>query len=74
MSPHQLWMAFGTTPYKAAGQRLRTRKGHCIKCNSEGLAFLRRHDLDSAVYIAYAASRCLGKSDLRNVGSRGSPA
>jgi hypothetical protein len=61
MSAHQLWIAFGTTPCKAAGHRLRTRKGHCVQCNSACLEFLRRYDLDGTVYIAYAASKRLVK-------------
>lgn len=54
MSSQRLWVAYGTTPCRAAGHRLRTRKGHCVQCNPAALAFLRRHDLEGTVYVAYS--------------------
>ena len=54
MSKRRLWLAYGVTPCGAAGHRLRTRKGHCVRCNPATLAFLKRHDLEGDVYIAYS--------------------
>ena len=54
MSERRLWLAYGVTPCEAAGHQLRTRKGHCVRCNPAALAFLKRHDLEGEVYIAYS--------------------
>ena len=61
MSERRLWVAFGTTPCLAAGYRLRTRKGHCVQCDTSKLAFLKRYDLSGSVYIAYSKSTRLVK-------------
>lgn len=61
MSTAKLWIAYGTTPCQRAGHRLRTRKGHCVQCNTATLAFLKRHDFPGSVYVAYSSSLRLVK-------------
>lgn len=40
------------TPCEAGGHRLKTRKGHCIECNTAHIAFIRRNSAPGCVYIA----------------------
>ncbi|OAF16639.1 hypothetical protein AYJ54_37800 [Bradyrhizobium centrolobii] len=37
---------------KKGGHRLRSRKGHCVQCDSSKIAFAGRHDLTQYLYIA----------------------
>jgi hypothetical protein len=37
---------------KKRGHRLRSRKGHCVQCDSSKIAFAGRHDLTQYLYIA----------------------
>lgn len=40
------------SPCRKRRHRLRSRKGHCIQCDTSKLAFAGRHDLEQYVYIA----------------------
>jgi len=40
------------SPCRKAGHRLRSRKGHCVQCDTKVLAFAGRHDLQQYIYIA----------------------
>ena len=44
--------AVNTTACDKRGHTLRTRKGHCIECNTSSIAFYRRHRSKGYVYIA----------------------
>lgn len=44
--------AFGVTPCKKNGHRLRNRSGHCLQCNPAALAFQARHTKTGYVYVA----------------------
>lgn len=50
------------SPCEAGGHRLRTKYGHCLECNPQGIAHIRRHSVESSVYVAY--SRSLGISKI----------
>ncbi|MHB8270272.1 GIY-YIG nuclease family protein [Bradyrhizobium sp.] len=40
------------SPCRKAGHRLRSRKGHCVQCDTKVLAFAGRYDLEQYIYIA----------------------
>src|SRR4051812_25738707 len=40
------------SPCRKAGHRLRSRKGHCVQCDTSKLAFAGRHELEQYIYIA----------------------
>jgi hypothetical protein len=40
------------SPCRKAGHRLRSRKGHCVQCDTKILAFAGRYDLEQYIYIA----------------------
>lgn len=40
------------SPCRKAGHRLRSRKGHCVQCDTRKIAFAARHDLTQHIYIA----------------------
>ncbi|MBR0993960.1 GIY-YIG nuclease family protein [Bradyrhizobium japonicum] len=39
-------------PCKKQSHRLRSRKGHCVQCNTAKLAYAARHNLEQYLYIA----------------------
>lgn len=43
-------------PCQAAGHRLRTRSGHCAQCDSSKIAYQRRTEVQSDVYVAISNS------------------
>ena len=45
-------VAFGVTPCKKYGHRLRNRSVHCIQCNPASIAFQARHTKTGFVYVA----------------------
>ncbi len=61
MSFHDLWIAYGVTPCKANGHKLRTRRGHCVQCKPAALAYLTRYSEDQYIYFAYSSSTRLTK-------------
>lgn len=40
------------SPCRKAGHRLRSRKGHCVQCDTKILAFAGRYDLKQYLYVA----------------------
>ena len=46
---------------RAAGHRLRSRRGHCVQCDTSKLAYQARHSADQYVYIAGSRSAGLIK-------------
>ena len=48
--------AVGTTPCKKGGHTLRTRKGHCIQCQTSNISYYNRHRTAGYVYIARSPS------------------
>jgi ssDNA-binding Zn-finger/Zn-ribbon topoisomerase 1 len=61
MGDLDLWVAYGVTPCKERGHKLRTRAGHCVMCSPKNVIYLSRHDLDSFVYVAYSKSTGFSK-------------
>ena len=49
------------SPCRKAGHRLRSRRGHCVQCDTSKLAFAERHGLEQYVYIAGSLSARLLK-------------
>jgi uncharacterized protein (DUF2147 family) len=49
------WIAYGVTECQRAGHTLRTRAGHCIQCDIKKIAYLKRHQEDGEIYVAYSA-------------------
>lgn len=47
-------VAYGTSPCKAAGHRLRDRHHHCVQCNSKNLAFQSRHQTPGWIYCFHS--------------------
>lgn len=56
MRANDLWVAYGTTPCRRYGHRLRTRAGHCLQCNPMNLSFQKRHNAAGMVYVAYSGA------------------
>lgn len=54
MKPLELWLAFGVTPCKEAGHRMRTRAGHCVQCDPAKISFIARHEKLGEVYVAHS--------------------
>lgn len=50
-------VAYGVTPCKKAGHRLKTRSGHCVQCKTANLAFQARFDDPGEVYVALSAKQ-----------------
>jgi len=48
-------------PCRKAGHRLRSRKGHCVQCDTKILAFAGRYDLKQYLYVAGSLSARLIK-------------
>lgn len=55
-------LAYGVTPCRAAGHRLRNRSGHCVRCKPEYLAFRKRYSETGFVYVA--SSKEVGMSKI----------
>lgn len=49
-------LAWGSTPCKNHGHRLRDRHGHCVMCAPSSLAFAKAYHVEATVYVAYSAS------------------
>lgn len=49
------------SPCRKAAHRLRSRKGHCVQCDTKILAFAGRYDLKQCLYIAGSLSARLIK-------------
>ena len=79
MSELGMIVAYGVSPCREFGHKLRTRAGHCAQCDTARLAFLRRYDEDGEVYVAYSLRLELAKigvakgykERLRNLNSQG---
>lgn len=56
MKALELWVAYGVSPCREAGHRLRTRAGHCLQCRPANISFLARHDEPGEVYVAHSSS------------------
>lgn len=61
-------VGFNTTPCAAHGHRLRTRTGHCLRCNPRNIGFLYQYLSDGHVYVAVSRS-----TGLLKVGLTGNP-
>jgi hypothetical protein len=71
MSFHDLWIAYGVTPCKAMGHKLRTRRGHCVECKPATLAYLTRYSENQYIYFAYSTSSRLIKIGItKNMSQR----
>lgn len=46
------------SPCRKAGHRLRSRAGHCVQCDTSKLAYERRYDANSYVYVAGSLDKC----------------
>ncbi len=56
-----MWVAYGVTPCRNAGHQLRLRSGHCFQCAPAGISYLKRHDLNGEIYVAYSLARKIVK-------------
>lgn len=54
-------IAWGVTPCRAMGHRLRDSHGHCVMCHPASLSHAKRYHVDAYVYVAYSASTRLVK-------------
>ena len=62
MSKEKKWVAYGpSVAICQNGHRLRLRSGHCFPCKPAGISYLRRHDENGCVYIAYSKRQQLVK-------------
>lgn len=60
MKQEDLLVAYNTTPCKSFSHTLRSRHGHCIQCNTQALAFIRRYSENGIVYLLHsnAINKC----------------
>lgn len=49
-------LAWGSTPCRKHGHRLRDKHGHCVMCAPSSLAFAKAHHGEAFVYVAYSAT------------------
>lgn len=61
MSVHDMWIAYGVTPCRAAGHTMRTRAGHCVQCKPANLSFLMRYDEQAELYVAHSPQERMTK-------------
>ncbi|WP_083916915.1 GIY-YIG nuclease family protein [Thioalkalivibrio sp. ALJ24] len=54
-------VAIGVTPCRVYGHEMRTRHGHCVQCNTQAIAFMRRFHESAYVYILESQSESLVK-------------
>lgn len=57
-------VAYGVTPCGAKGHTLRTRKGHCVQCNTANLDYLKRMSKTADVYVAWSQQKRIAKVGL----------
>jgi hypothetical protein len=57
MKPLDYWLAYGVTPCREHGHRLRTRAGHCAQCDPAKISFIARHDKAAQLYVAHSQRR-----------------
>ncbi len=57
-------VAYGVTPCGAKGHTLRTRKGHCVQCNTANLDYLKRMSKIADVYVAWSHKKRIAKVGL----------
>jgi hypothetical protein len=55
------YVAIGVSPCQKLGHTMRLRAGHCLECNTEGLAHFYRHHKNAIVYVAASLSRRIMK-------------
>lgn len=56
MKEDDLLVAYNTTPCNLFSHTLRSRHGHCIQCNTQALAFIRRYSEKGIVYLLHSHS------------------
>lgn len=61
MRAYWLWIAYNASPCAREGHTLRTRAGHCAKCDPAKIAFMRRNDEGGDVYVLRSTSTGLVK-------------
>jgi hypothetical protein len=66
MKANNILFAYNTTECDY-GHTIRTRKGHCIVCNTHTIAFLRRYLVTGHIYIAGSISKQLIKVGMSTV-------
>jgi hypothetical protein len=54
MKENDLLIACNTTPCSAFSHKLRSRHGHCVQCNTQALAFIRRYSEKGELYLLYS--------------------
>jgi hypothetical protein len=56
MKEEDMLVAYNTTPCNSFSHTLRSRHGHCIQCNTQALAFIRRYSEKGLVYLLHSVS------------------
>lgn len=54
MKENDLLIACNTTACSAFSHKLRSRHGHCVQCNTQALAFIRRYSEKGELYLLYS--------------------
>jgi hypothetical protein len=54
MKEEDLLVAYNTTPCNLFSHTLRSRYGHCIQCNTQALAFIKRYSERGLIYLIHS--------------------